>query len=85
MKVLTRTMILESVVGVINEGFLVLRARNMIDSDVYGIALAQSQKSGQFVTWQFHFCDDGSLSFYWGHYWGNDNEKALEDFNNRIE
>lgn len=52
-----------------------------IDSGHYGIALGKST-SGNYATWQFHFAD-GSPSFYWGRYFGSNEEAALENYKNR--
>jgi len=51
------------------------------DSDHYGILLGRST-CGDYVTWQFHF-DDDELSVYWGHYFAENKDAALHDFNSR--
>ena len=40
---------------------------------------------GHYVTWQFHLLDDESISAYWGHYFGNNRDAAVQDFNTRRE
>jgi len=51
------------------------------DSDHYGILLGRS-KSGNYVTWQFHL-EDEEPSVYWGHYFMEDRDAAIKDFNTR--
>lgn len=43
------------------------------------IVLATSNK-GEYVTWAFNKQDGG---FFWGHYFGDDYDAALADFNKR--
>ena len=54
------------------------------DSDNYGFLLARNDY-GHYVTWQFHLLDDESISAYWGHYFGNNRDAAVQDFNTRRE
>ena len=51
------------------------------DSDNYGIILGENPQD-EYVTWQFHLMDNGSISVYWGHYIA-EREKALRDFEAR--
>ena len=52
------------------------------DSDNYGIILGRSPE-GCYVTWQFHYEENEDISIYWGHYFMEDRETALRDFNSR--
>jgi len=52
------------------------------DSDHYGFILGRND-AGQYVTWQFHLLEDGSVSAYWGHYFMEDREAAVRDFYTR--
>ena len=52
------------------------------DSDHYGYLLGRNA-AGQYVTWQFHLLEDGSVSAYWGHYFMEDREAAVRDFYTR--
>ena len=71
---------LTAIVGTINAGYTILRARvkdgSFSDSDHYGIALARNAKGG-FVTWQFHIEDD-TPEMYWGHYAANEGCAAAD-------
>ena len=49
------------------------------DSDHYGIILGRNS-GGNYVTWQFHLDEDEKPSVYWGHYFGEDRDAALRDF-----
>lgn len=76
---------LANITGIPIEGYIVESARSKngsgSDSDHYGIILARNPEN-EYVTWQFHFRDDESLSVYWGHYM-TDHEAAVRDFNTR--
>lgn len=76
---------LANITGIPIEGYIVESARikngSCSDSDHYGIILARNP-ANEYVTWQFHFRDDESLSVYWGHYM-TDHEAAVRDFNTR--
>ena len=76
---------LANITGIPIEGYIVESARikngSCSDSDHYGIILARNP-GNEYVTWQFHFRDDESLSVYWGHYM-TDHEAAVWDFNTR--
>lgn len=52
------------------------------DSDHYGIVLGRNQQ-GHYVTWQFHLLEDETVSVYWGHYFMENQEAAIRDFNTR--
>ena len=52
------------------------------DSDHYGIILGRDDK-GNYVTWQFHLDDDEQPYVYWGHYYLENKEAALRDFDIR--
>lgn len=76
---------LANITGIPIEGYIVEAARikkgSCSDSDHYGIILARNP-GNEYVTWQFHFRDDESLSVYWGHYM-TDHEAAIRDYNTR--
>jgi hypothetical protein len=52
------------------------------DSDHYGIILGRSD-SGHYVTWQFHLDEDEKPNVYWGHYYTENREGAVWDFETR--
>jgi len=52
------------------------------DSDHYGIILGRNA-GGNYVTWQFHLDEDEKPSVYWGHYFAEDRNAALRDFDMR--
>ena len=52
------------------------------DSDNYGFILARDDH-GCYGTWQFHLLEDGTVTAYWGHYFGNDRDAAVQDFDTR--
>lgn len=76
---------LANITGIPIEGYTVEAARVKkgvcSDGDHYGIILGRNAKN-EYVTWQFHFREDESLSVYWGHYM-TDYEAAVRDFNTR--
>ena len=76
-----------NVIGLNVSGYTVEQARikggNYSDSDHYGITLAKNSR-GHYVTWQFHLNEGDKPSMYWGHYFGEGEEKALDDYNKRI-
>ena len=77
---------LTSIIGTTIEGYRIEAARvkrgPFSNSNHYGIALGQNSY-GHYVTWQFHFLEDESVSVYWGHYYMENQEAAVEDFNIR--
>lgn len=36
-----------------------------------------------YVTWQFHLLDDNSISVYWGHYFMENRDAAIQNFDTR--
>ncbi len=77
---------IEKTIGSTVKGYSIEAARiqsgPFIDSDHYGIVLGKNAK-GHYVTWAFHLLDDESISVYWGHYFAEDKDAAIRDFNNR--
>ena len=77
---------LMGIIGSTIEGYRIEAARvkrgPFINSNHYGIVLGQNSY-GHYVTWQFHLLEDESVSVYWGHYYMEDREGAIEDFNTR--
>lgn len=77
---------IENVIGTVIAGFHIEAARvkkgSFVDSDNYGFALAQNDH-GCYVTWRFHLLEDGTVTAYWGHYFGNDRDAAVRDFETR--
>jgi hypothetical protein len=63
------------------EGVRVKRGK-LSDSDHYGIILGRSA-DGNYVTWQFHLDENEEISVYWGHYYIENREGAVWDFENR--
>ena len=72
--------------GLIINGYKVngvrIKRGELSDSDHYGIILGKSESSGNYATWQFHL-EDEEPSLYWGHYFMEDYDAALNDFNTR--
>ena len=77
---------IQNVIGFTIEGFRVEAARikngPFTDSDHYGFLLARNAH-GCYVTWRFHLLEDESVSAYWGHYFGDDRDAAVRDFDTR--
>lgn len=77
---------LAEIVGSTIQGYQIEDARikrgNFIDSDHYGIVLGKSEQEN-YVTWQFHLLEDETVSVYWGHYFMENREAAVRDFNTR--
>ncbi len=77
---------LGKLVGSKESGYRVENARikngPFVDSDHYGFILGKNN-AGQYVTWQFHLLEDGSVTVYWGHYFMEDRDSAMRDFYSR--
>lgn len=77
---------LANIVGTTVEGYHVENVRikrgNCTDTDHYGIMLGRN-KSGNYVTWQWHLLPDETVSVYWGHYFMENKQAAIRDFENR--
>ena len=77
---------IQGIIGQTIEGFRVEAARikdgPFIDSDHYGFVLARNDH-GCYVTWRFHLLGDESISAYWGHYFQDDRDAAVRDFDMR--
>ena len=77
---------LVTIIGSTIKGYHVEAARakdgSCTDSDHYGFILGKNDK-GHYVTWHFHLLDDDSVSVYWGHYFMEDRDAAVRDYNNR--
>jgi len=75
------------IIGWNTGGFTVEKARvkggDCTDSDHYGIILAVNGL-GHHVTWQYHL-DEGLPQVYWGHYYLEDREAALKDYETRSQ
>lgn len=75
-----------AIVGSVIKGYRVEAARikdgPFTDSDHYGYILGRNAK-GHYVTWSFHLLDDESVSVYWGHYFMEDRDAAVLDFDVR--
>ena len=79
---------IEKIVGSEVKGYNIEAARikngPFIDSDHLGIVLGKNAK-GHYVTWHFHLLDDESISVYWGHYFAENRDAAIRDFNKRCQ
>lgn len=77
---------LANIAGTTVQGYHVENVRvkrgNFTDSDHYGIVLGKNQ-SDHYVTWQFHLLEDETVSIYWGHYFMENQQAAIRDFENR--
>jgi len=75
---------LTNLAGATLEGYHVegIRIKRGSDSDHYGIILGRNS-SGNYVTWQFHLDEDEKPSVHWGHYFAEDRDAALRDFDIR--
>lgn len=74
------------IIGTVISGYHVENVRvkrgNFTDSDHYGIVLGKNHQE-HYVTWQFHLLEDETVSVYWGHYFMENCEAAVRDFNTR--
>lgn len=77
---------IKNITGSTIEGFRVeaarIKAGPFTDSGHYGFILARDGH-GCYVTWHFHLLEDDTVTAYWGHYFGNDRDAAVQDFHNR--
>ena len=77
---------LSFIAGITFEGYYVesirIKRGEFIDSNHYGIILGRNIK-GHYVTWQFHLDENDDPSVYWGHYFMEDRDAAVCDFNTR--
>lgn len=77
---------LSEIVGRTIQGYRIedirIKCGNFTDSDHYGIALGKNEQE-HFVTWQFHLLEDETVSVYWGHYFMENQQAAVRDFNTR--
>ena len=77
---------IENIVGTTIKGYCVEAARikegPYSDSDHYGFILGRNTR-GRYVTWHFHLLDDESVSVYWGHYFMENRDAAVQDFSTR--
>lgn len=77
---------IQGITGQTIEGYCIEAARikngPFTDSDHYGFILARNAH-GHYVTWQFHLLEDGAVSAYWGHYFQDDRDAAVRDFDTR--
>ena len=77
---------ISDIAGTILKGYKVIGVRIkrglFTDSDHYGIILGQNNMNC-YVTWQFHLDEDNQPSVYWGHYFMENREAALRDFDVR--
>ena len=76
---------LSRIIGTTHNGYKIegtrIKRGPFSDSDHYGIMLGKNEKD-LYVSWQFHFEENGELSVYWGHYTEN-RDDALRDYNTR--
>ena len=77
---------LKDIVGSVIEGYRVERVRIKYgpfdDSGCYGFILGRNIRD-EYATWQFHLLEDGSASAYWGHYYMENKDAAVNDYNTR--
>ena len=77
---------IQNITGSTIAGYVVETARikngPFTDSDHYGFLLARNAH-GCYVTWRFHLLEDESISAYWGHYFQDDRDAAVRDFDTR--
>jgi hypothetical protein len=59
--------------------FKIIESKRLSEAP-HSIVLAYSKELSSHVTWLFNHRDGG---FHWGHYFGNNYDKAKEDFENR--
>ena len=76
----------QKISGITTQGYHVEYIRvkhgSFTDSDHYGIILGKNAR-GHFVTYQFHLDETEMPAVYWGHYFLDNREAAIHDFNNR--
>lgn len=77
---------IENIVGTTIKGYSVEAARikkgTYSDTDHYGFILGRNAH-GRYVTWHFHLLDDEAVSVYWGHYFMENRDAAVQDLNTR--
>lgn len=77
---------LTNIAGITIQGYHVEEVRikrgSFSDNDNYGIILGRNAEN-HYATWQFHLLDDDSVSVYWGHYFMENREAAIQDFYSR--
>ncbi len=75
-----------NIAGSTVEGYVVEAVRvkrgPFCDSDHYGIILGRNVE-GHYVCWQFHLEEDDTVNAYWGHYFMENREAALRDYDTR--
>lgn len=77
---------LNNIVETTINGYHIERVRvkrgKFTDSDHYGILLGRNRLEN-YVTWQFHLVEDDMVNPYWGHYFMEDRDAAVRDYDNR--
>ena len=77
--------VLANIIGTAIQGYQVEKARTKqgpyFTSDRYGILLG-CNSHGEYATWQFNYDEDGNITTYWGHYFGN-RDAAVHDYETR--
>ena len=75
-----------SIIGMTIEGYHVEQVRvkrgSCTDSDHYGILLCRNDRD-RYVTWQWHLDENEEVTTYWGHYFMENRDAAVRDFNTR--
>ena len=79
---------IENIVGTTIKGYRVEAVRikegPYSDSAHYGFILGRNAR-GRYVTWHVHLLDDESVSVYWGRYFMENRDAAVQNFNTRDE
>jgi hypothetical protein len=77
---------ISSIIGTTVKGYVIDNARikggRFSDSDHYGIVFGRSLE-GYYVTWQFHLDENEQPSVYWGHYFMENRDAAIHDYDTR--
>lgn len=64
-----------------NEGYAIHKKELYDHKRKFGIAVATNGRD--FVTWEFSIKEDGTFSFFWGHYFST-YHKAMKDYHDRL-
>ena len=66
-----------------NAGYLIIMDENYEDNNGVALGRKETKYGTEWVTWGFTDCEDGTRSYYWGHYFRNE-KVALKDYHERL-
>ena len=76
--------VLETVEKLVKSHGIELTGETLIHSNqgCHGFIFGRNIRN-EYATWQFHLMEDGSASAYWGHYYMENKDAAVNDYNTR--